>query len=152
MDFDTLTKNYILYSINNISIYTDMSNFYKSELIKPENYGYVSSYRSAIERYINNPLFKEMVLTHFEQKKIRIRSKIQKVPFTTVQKFTKAIEKLLNVTPYIIDEHLSIPNTKGFSILYLFSMGGLFGFGRKHFLVFQQIDNPNIIANLYEVI
>jgi len=31
-------------------------------------------------------------------------------------------------------------------------MGGVFGFGRKHFLVFQQADSPNIIANLYEVV
>jgi len=129
-----------------------MSNYYKEHLTKPENYGYVNSYKSAVERYINNPLFKEMIMTHFEQKKIRVRGRIQKVPFPVVQKFTNSIGRLIDVSSYVIEEMLSIPGTKGFTLLYLFSMGGLLGFGRKHFLVFQQSDNPNIIGNLYEVI
>ena len=129
-----------------------MSNYYKEHLIKSENFGYVNSYKNAVEKYVNNNLFKEMILTHFAQKKIRIRGRIQKVSFSVVQKFTTTIEKLMDVSPYVIEEHISIPNTKGFTLLYLFSMGGLLGFGRKHFLVFQQVDNPNIIANLYEVL
>ena len=129
-----------------------MSNYYKEHLIDPSNYGYVNSYKNAVEKYINNPLFKEMILTYFQEKRIRIRGKIQKVPFSLLQKFTNSIEKLMDVSPYVIEEMVSIPGTKGFTLLYLFSMGGLLGFGRKHFLVFQLADHPDIIANLYEVI
>ena len=129
-----------------------MSIYYKEHLTQPENFGYVNSYKNAVDKYINNILFKEMIMTHFEQKRIRVRGRIQKVPFPVLQKFTNSMEKLMDVSPYVIEEMLSIPNTKGFSLLYLFSMGGLFGFGRKHFLVFQQADDPKIIANLYEVL
>jgi len=130
-----------------------MSNFYKEHLIHPENYGYVNSYKNAVDKFVsNNQLFYEMIMTHFAQKKIRVKGKIQKVPFPTVQKFTDSIERLMEVSPYCIESMLSIPSTKGFSLLYVFSLYGLLGFGRKHFLVFQLADNPNIISGLYEVI